>query len=312
MPLLSYAEAAARAHVSEKTLRRRVSDGSLTVVLEGTRTRIRDTDLDRLYPRQPNAPVRPVGDCRVISVANQKGGVGKTSTCANLAAALSEEFRILAVDCDPQGNLTQALGSNPDKLEVTLYNVLVDRKPLQSVMISPVLGHPNLSLIPANLELAAVDPQLAGKVLSELRLRQALEPYLKDFDYIFLDCPPALGLLTLNALMAATEIIIPVEMGIFSLRGVSKLLDTISEVRAANTGLTRIRALANRSDNTNLTTDVQSELKEAFGADLFKTSIRRSVRVGEAQVARTPITIFKPSDKASLDYFALAEEVKHG
>lgn len=310
--LLSYSEAAARASVSENTIRRRVQDGSLTVTRQGTRSRIRSTDLDRLFSPHPSAEPIP-GPCRVVAVANQKGGVGKTSTCANLAAALSTQgLRVLAVDCDPQGNLTQALGPNPDALDFTLYNILIDRLPLEKALLNPVLGQPGLSLIGANLELAAADLQLGNLVARELRLRQVLEPYLPAFDFIFIDCPPALGLLTLNALSAATEVIVPVEMGVFSLRGVSKLMDTISEVRSVNPTLTRIRALSNRSDNTNLSSDVQAELRRSFGDDLFKTTIRRSVKVGEAQAAHLPITVYRPKDPAALDYKTLAEEVRHG
>ena len=309
--LLSYAEAAVRAHVSEKTIRRRVTSGELVTVREGARLRIRDTDLDRLYSDDPVRSA-PRGACRVIAVANQKGGVGKTSTCANLAAALAEDYRVLAVDCDPQGNLTQSFGPNPDTLDISLYNILVERTPVARGILNPILGHPNLSLIGANLELAGADPQLAGAVLRELRLRQILEPSLPDYDFIILDCPPTLGLLTINALMAATEVIVPVEMGVFSLRGVAKLLDTIAEVRAANPGLHRVNALANRTDNTNLTTDVQAELQNTFGSDLFTTAIRRSVKIGESQAARLPIVVTNPKDRAALDYVALAEEVKHG
>ena len=295
--LLSLADAAARARVSEKTIRRRISDGELPTVREGTRTRVREADLDRLFSAQPVA-ARPQAGCRVVAVANQKGGVGKTSTCANLAAALSSEFRVLAMDCDPQGNLTQSLGPDPDSLEITLYNVLVERVPLTRAIQNPVLGHPNLSLVGANLELAAADHQLNGVVARELRLRQVLEPHLTEYDFVFIDCPPALGLLTINALSAATEVIVPVEMGVFSLRGVAKLLDTIGEVRQVNPALSRIRALGNRTDNTNLTTDVQAELQRSFGADLFNTSIRRSVRIGEAQAGRLPITVSPPQRPA--------------
>jgi len=310
--LLSYSEAAARAGVSEQTIRRRVRDGSLQEQRIGTRPRVRLTDLECLYPLLSSSTRLPTKPCRIIALANQQGGVGKTSTCANLAAALSTDAVVLVIDCDPQGNLTQALGPNPDALDVTLYNVLVERYPLDGALQNPILNQPNLSLVGANLELAAADHQLAGVVAREMRLRQVLEPHLAHYDYILIDCPPALGLLTLNALSAATEIVVPVDMGVFSLRGVAKLMDTISEVRAVNPGLRRVRALSNRSDNTNLSTDVQAELKRGFGDDLFQTSIRRSVRVGEAQAARCPITIFRPRDPAAQDYLALAEEIRDG
>lgn len=308
--LLTPSEAAARAKVSEMTIRRRIASGELPTVQQGTRKRIRLSDLERLFTGVPDVP-RPGRQCHIIAVANQKGGVGKTTTAANLAAALAQDGTpVLAVDCDAQGNLTQALGANPDRQELTLYNVLVERTPLDAAVLCPVLGLPALSLCPSNLELAAADHQLGGAVARELRMRQVLESQRNRYDYILLDCPPALGLLTLNALAASTEIIVPVDMGVFSLRGVAKLLDTIAEVKGINPELHRVRALCNRTDNTTLAQEVRGELARAFGDELFATSIRRSVRVGEAQAATLPITLFKPRDPVALDYFALAEEIR--
>lgn len=310
--LLSFAEAGALVGVSEATIRRRVRDKVLKEYKQGQRPRVSQEDVERLYPQNAPRSVTP-GACRVIALANQKGGVGKTSTAANLAAALSQDgARVLAIDCDPQGNLTQALGPNPDALDVTLYNVLVERVPLEKAILSPVLGQPTLSLVGANLELAAADNQLAGAVAREMRLRQVLEPYLDRYDYVLLDCPPALALLTLNALTAAHEVIVPVDMGVFSLRGVTKLMDTIMEVRGVNPELRRVRALSNRADNTNLSAEVREELRRGFGEDLFETHVRRSVRVGEAQAARIPITVYRPKDPAAQDYYSLAREVKDG
>lgn len=313
MKLLTFSEAAARAGVSEMTIRRRIEEGKLGTVTQGTRRRIRLSDLEQAFPDVFGSHTRTPQPCRVIALANQKGGVGKTSTCANLAAALAQDgATVLAMDCDPQGNLTQALGPNPDALDVTLYNILVDRLPLEKAILNPILNQPSFSLVGANLELAAADHQLAGVVAREMRLRQVLEPYLDRYEYILIDCPPALGLLTLNALTAATEIIVPVDMGVFSLRGVAKLMDTISEVKSVNPNLRRVCALSNRADNTNLSADVRAELERGFGRDLLHTSIRRSVKVGEAQAARMPITVYRPKDPAAQDYYALAEEVKNG
>ena len=310
--LLSLAEAADRARVSTKTIQRRIADGALPAVRDGLRPRVRVDDLDRLFFR-PSALPRAAGACRVIAVANQKGGVGKTSTCANLAAALSKNgYRVLAIDCDPQGNLTQALGPNPDTLEVTLYKVLIDRLPLERAILNPILDQPGLSLVGSNLDLAAVDRELADKVARELTLREAIEGSLGAFDFVFIDAPPSLGVLTLNALSAATEVIVPVEMGVFSLRGVDKLLDTIKEVRRINKGLTRIRPLCNRLENTNLSSEIRDELARSFGGELYRTTIRKSVRVAEAQAAHMPITVYRPNDPASKDYMALAEEVCDG
>jgi len=312
MILLSYSEAAKRASVCEQTIRRRVRDGSLPEVRLGARPRVRLSDLERLYALTPEHQKIPSSRCRVIAIANQKGGVGKTSIVANLATVLSKDALVLAIDCDPQGNLTQAFGFNPDKLNITLYNVLVDRLALEKAIINPLLKLKNLSLVGANLELAAVEPQLAGAVAREMRLRQVIEPYLPNYDYILIDCPPALGLLTLNALTSASEAIVPVDVGVFSLRGVAKLMDTIAEVRTVNPGLKHVRALSNRSDNTNLFSDVMAELKRAFGANMFKTTIRRSVKVGEAQADQSPLPLFRPKDPTTNDYKALAEEVRCG
>ncbi|MEO7716310.1 MAG: AAA family ATPase [Capsulimonas sp.] len=311
MALLTIMEAAQHAKVAERTVRRRIDNGSLPFVTKGVKKLVRISDLERAFaPEGAKANTPPVGPCRVIALTNQKGGVGKTTTAANLASALAAQgLRVLAVDCDAQGNLTQALGSDPDTLAVTLYNVLIERVPITQAILTPILGYPTLSLIGSSLDLAAADHQLAGVVAREMRLRQVLEPMLPQYDFVLIDCPPALGLLTLNALTAATEIIVPVEMGVFSLRGVGRLMDTIEEVRTVNPSLGRVRALANRSDNTNLSVDVQAELKSAFQNDLFKTVIRRSVRVGEAQAASSPITLHRPKDPAAKDYVALAQEV---
>jgi chromosome partitioning protein len=312
MILLSYLEAAERVGVCEQTIRRRVRDGSLPEIMVGVRPKVRLTDVERLYGLRTDKQKQASNPCRVIAFANQKGGVGKTSTVANLAAVLSQDSLVLAIDADPQGNLTQAFGYNPDTLEITLYNVLIERKALEKAILNPVLNQNNLSLVGANLELAAVEHQLAGAVAREMRLRQVLDPYLSHYDYVLIDCPPALGLLTLNALTSALEVIVPVDVGVFSLRGVAKLVDTIAEVRTVNPALKRVRALSNRSDTTKLFEEVQQELKQAFGQDMFTTTIRRSVKVGEAQAAKCPLPLWKPKDPAARDYQAFAMEVCNG
>lgn len=311
--LLSPSQAAARANVSEATILRRMREGKLPVVQEGARRRVRAADVDKLYNAapEPKTPL-PRQQCRVIAIANLKGGVGKTTTTANLAAALAADGTpVLVVDCDQQGNLTGALGPVPSTLPQTLFHVLVDGVPMENVIISPVLGLPTLSLCPSNLNLSLADYKLSGEVGKELRLRKALARVKARYDYILLDCPPALGTLTLNALCAADEVIVPVDSGGFALDGVSALLDTIAGVQEySNPTLPAPRALRNRVKKTNLAEAVQGELAQAFGDNLIKTIVRESVTVGEAQLARVPITVHRGNSPASRDYMELAKELR--
>lgn len=312
--LIPINKAAELSGISHSTIRRRIEAGELEAFTERGRQVVRLSDVQNLYA--DTKPIANVG-CRVIAFANQKGGVGKTSTAANLAAALAQRgSEVLVIDCDPQGNLTQALGANPDVLKATLYTVLVEGKSIEDAIISSppaVSGLPNLKLVGADLELADADMRLAGAVGRETLLQEALEPVRPRFDFILLDCPPALGVLTINALAAATEVIIPVDMGIFSLKGVARLQETIQSVRRKiNPDLKRVRALRSKMDSTNISGEVAAELERAFGPDLLKTCIRTSVRVREAQAASKPITVWSPGERVAKDYIALAEEVCDG
>lgn len=310
MAYITIANAAHLAGVSEQTIRRRVEAGEIGRAKRGNKVVVLESDIRKIWAL-PAPSAAPTGPCRVIAVANQKGGVGKTSTAANLAAALAAHRKVLAIDCDSQGNLTMALGPDPDTISPTLYDVLVHNTPIEAAVISPVLNLASLHLVGANLDLAAVDTELPG-ISREARLRSALATQLPIFDFVVIDCPPALGLMTLNALVAATEVITPVNPSSFSLRGTDKLLSTIDVVRAANPQLGRVRALANLVDATNLAKDMLTEVSAVFGDDLFETRIRRSVRIGEAQAAQSPLTVFRPSDPSADDYRALAEEILHG
>ena len=310
MELLTLTAAAARVGVSQDTIERRIKDGILIPVKNGSRKLVRLDDLERIYPAIARPPVIPLEGARVICCANLKGGVGKSSIVANLSAVLAEDGPTLAIDCDPQGNLTQALGTNPDTLERTTYDVLVEQFPVKSAMVRPLEQAPNLYLLGANLELAAADFRLAQAMAREMRLRAALEPVRKQFRWILIDCPPALGILTLNALTACNEVVIPVDPGVFSLRGVSKLMETFDEVRKVNPNLERIRPLANLVDKTNLAKDVRAELEAAFGTEVFVTNIRRHNRIREAQAQHIPVTVLRPLDPATLDFQALANELR--
>ena len=313
MILLPVADAASRVGVSEMTLRRRIKDGTLKTYKEGAKTVVHLSDVERLYPSETRSP-QPTGPCRIIAIANQKGGVGKTSTAANLAAALAQDgARVVAVDADPQGNLTQALGPDPDALERTLYNVLVQRVPVADVALTPIGDLPSLALVGANLDLSAAETELAGEVAREMRLKNALLPVQAACDFILIDCPPSLSLLTLLALTASTEVLIPVNASVFSLRGVSKLLQTVEKVRqSVNPGLARVRALRNLVEGTRLAQDVSDELEQAFGQELLATRIRKAVAIGEAQAARLPIALHRPGEGATRDYAELAKEIRYG
>jgi len=250
---------------------------------------------------------------RIIAIATQKGGVGKTTTALNLAAILAERSRVLAVDCDAQANLTDGLGVNPDALERSISDVLEGTCDSAAIACAPQGSYPNLILLPASLDLAALDTRLSGSVGRELRLRRALAPLADAVDYIIIDCAPALGILTLNALAACTEVIVPVDVGVWSLKGINKLMLTIGEVRTINPDLVKVRAVLNRVDHTNLSSDVRSEVERVFGNDLFRNSIRRSVRVGEAQAAGLPVALYRPHEPVADDYRNLAAEVAgHG
>ena len=317
--LIPYKEAAALAGISESAIRVAVSQERLEAFKDGAHKRVRIEDVRKLWPRA--ASKAPSGPCRVIALANQKGGVGKTSTVVNLAATLARGgSRVLAIDCDPQGNTTQALGVDADALERTTYHVLDEPTRAADAILTPIAALPTLQLIGANLELSVADVKLGNAVMRETRLRQALEPLLTAYDFILIDCPPSLGLATINALMAASEVIIPIAPGKFSLSGVRNLFDSIAEVRKFNPSLGSPRALRNLWERTATATAVSESLEKAFGDRLMKATVPRSVKVAEAQLQDEPLAIYteglspsaRRTDTAGKAYAALAEEVKRG
>ena len=251
------------------------------------------------------------GPAVVISMCNQKGGVGKTTSSINLGAALAETGRrVLLVDLDPQGALSAGLGIQSYELDTTIYNLLVDT----SVSVDEVIVHThteNLDVIPANIDLSAAEIQLVSEVGREQALYRAIYPVMDRYDYILLDCQPSLGLLTVNALACSDGVIIPMECEFFSMRGLALLTDTMDKVRARlNPRLSLTGILVTLYDGRTLhARDVMSRLMEAFGDTVFETVITRTVRFPETSVAGEPIITWASSSPGAQQYRQLAAEV---
>jgi chromosome partitioning protein len=251
---------------------------------------------------------------RVVAVANQKGGVGKTTTTINLATALAlAKRRVLLVDVDPQGNLTSGLGQRNQASEAgTVYDALTSTEPTRDarpfVIATSVDG---LSLIPANRNLTGAEIELVTISAREERLRLLLQTIRDEFDYIFIDCPPSLGLLTLNALVAADAALIPLHCEYFALEGLADLVSTMRRVRAALNPHLDIEGvlLTMFDERTNLGQQVAADVREFFKEKVFRTVIPRNVRLGEAPSHGLPAIVYDPRSRGAEAYIALAKEV---
>ena len=268
--------------------------------------------LTRLLPR-PNSRARPDRGptlARVIAFANQKGGVAKTTTTLNLGVALAEKGKkVLAIDLDPQGNLTMSQGWNPDEIDRSMFDVLVHRLP-----ISEIVRSNELDIAVSSIDLAGAELALASMIGRERALEKALAPVRESYDYVLIDTPPSLGLLTINALVAADGVIVPVQCEYLSLRGLVQLENTLSMIREnlnPNVGIQGI--LPTMFDGRTLHAREAVEiLQENFGDLVFKTKIKKTVRYAEAPVKGLSVLKYEPQGSAAQAYRELAKEVMNG
>jgi chromosome partitioning protein len=247
---------------------------------------------------------------KIIAIANQKGGVGKTTTCVNLAASMAATRRkVLVVDLDPQGNATMASGIDKYQVERTAYELLVDELPVKEVLIAETAG--GYHLIPANSDVTAAEIRLLEFFAREIRLRNALNAVRDQYDYIFIDCPPSLNLLTVNAMSAADSVLVPMQCEYFALEGLTALVDTISKlVAVVNPNLKIEGILRTMFDHRNrLSNDVSDQLKQHFGDKVYRTVIPRNVRLAEAPSFGTPAMYYDKTSVGAKAYLALAGEM---
>ena len=248
---------------------------------------------------------------QTIACANQKGGVGKTTTVVNLASHLADlGDRVLVIDVDPQGNATSGLGVDRSTVDRSMYDALVDGVPLDQLVVQG--SAEGVDLIPAAIALAGADLELAGVTARERRLRRLVEAVSAEYDVIFIDCPPSLGLLTVNALTAADAVLIPLQCEYYALEGLTQLLATIDLVRDHLNPPLRLDGvvLTMYDARTNLSADVAGEARRHLGASVYETVIPRSVRLSEAPSHGLPITRYAPESAGGLAYAALAREFR--
>jgi chromosome partitioning protein len=248
---------------------------------------------------------------RIIAIANQKGGVGKTTTAINLGACLAvAEKRTLVIDTDPQGNATSGLGIDKDELEKSIYDVLIEEGPIEDAIVREV-HFPYLDLVPATRDLVGAEVELVNRRNRETILRRAVDAVRDRYDFILIDCPPSLGLLTLNTLAASDSVLIPIQCEFYALEGLSQLLNTVTIVQKNLNPALQIEGvlLTMYDGRLNLSRQVADEAKEYFGPKVYKTTIPRNVRIAEAPSFGKPIVLYDILSVGAKSYLSLAKEV---
>ena len=259
----------------------------------------------------PSPRPRPLP--RRFAVANQKGGVGKTTTAINLGAGLAElDYRVLIIDLDPQGNATTGVGVNPRNLETSMYDVVINEVPIENCI--EATSFRNLFVAPAALDLAGAEIELVPAFSRELRLRRALEAVEDDYDFVLIDCPPSLGLLTVNGLAAAHEVLVPIQCEYYALEGLGQLLRNVELVRRSlNPDLdVSTIVLVMYDARTKLADQVVQEVRSHFGERVCRNVVPRTVRLSEAPSFGQPIMAFDPTSRGAIAYRELAREVSGG
>jgi chromosome partitioning protein len=248
---------------------------------------------------------------RIIAIANQKGGVGKTTTAINLGACLAvAEKKTLVIDMDPQGNATSGLGIDKEEVEKSIYDVLIEGMPLADAII-PTVHFPYLDVLPATRDLVGAEVELVGRRNRENILREAMEAIRGRYEYVLIDCPPSLGLITLNTLAAADSVLIPIQCEFYALEGLSQLLNTVTIVQKNLNPRLQIEGvlLTMYDGRLNLSRQVAEEAKEYFGPKVYRTTIPRNVRIAEAPSFGKPIVLYDVVSVGAKSYLSLAKEV---